>query len=51
MPQQHLDDADIDLLLQQVGGKAVPERVPRDPLVDAGRLPGAIEGTSHTNLH
>jgi hypothetical protein len=25
--QQHLDHADIDLLLQEVGGKAVPQRV------------------------
>ena len=44
--QEHLDHADIDLLLQQVGGEAVPQAVRRDPLVDPGRLPGAIEGTA-----
>ena len=37
--QEHLDHADVDLLLQQMGGEAVPERVQRDPLVDpAGTL-------------
>ncbi len=38
MPQQHLDDADVDLVLQEMGGEAVPERVQRDPLVDPGGL-------------
>ena len=27
VPEQHLDDADVDLLLEQMRGKAVPERV------------------------
>ena len=27
MPEQHLDDADVDILLEQVGGKAVAQRV------------------------
>jgi len=35
MSEQNLDDADIDLLLEQVRGKGVAQRVHRDPLVDA----------------
>ena len=42
-PKQHLDHPDVDLLLQQVGGKAVAERVERNPLVDPGRILGAVE--------
>src|SRR5437588_2234186 len=34
--QQNLDDADIGLLLQEVGGKAVPQRMNADALGDAG---------------
>ena len=45
--EQHLDDPDVDLLLQQVSGKAVPQRVHRHPLVDPGRdrrvMDGAVE--------
>src|SRR6267154_5815639 len=45
--EQHLDDADIDVLLEQMGGEAVPERVRRHPLVDPGHagshMAGAIE--------
>jgi hypothetical protein len=26
VPEQHLDDADIDLLLQEVRGETVPQR-------------------------
>ena len=44
--QEHLDHADVDLLLQQVGREAVPERVQRDRLIDAGRHLGAIKGAS-----
>jgi hypothetical protein len=29
VPQQHLDHADIDILLQQVGGEAMAQRVGR----------------------
>ena len=47
VPEQHLDHADVDLLLEQVGGEAVPQRVQRDALVDPGHLgrgmAGAIE--------
>src|SRR5438477_10918801 len=34
--QQNLDDADIGLLLQEVGGKAVPQRMNADALGDPG---------------
>src|SRR6516225_861477 len=34
--EQHLDDADIGLLLEEVGGKAVPQRVNADPLANVG---------------
>ncbi len=44
--RQDLDHPDVDLLLEQVGGEAMPERVQRDALVDAGRLPGAIKGAT-----
>src|SRR5262249_45345571 len=35
-PGQALDDADIGLLFQKMGGKAVPQRVNTDTLGDAG---------------
>jgi hypothetical protein len=38
VPEQDLDHANVDLLLEQLGGEAVPERVQRDALVDPGRL-------------
>src|ERR1700730_14285394 len=38
--EQHLDDADIGLLLQEMGGKAVPQRVNTDTLGNAGALGG-----------
>jgi hypothetical protein len=31
MPQQNLDDADVDAILKQVRGKAVTQRVRTDP--------------------
>src|SRR5436305_7894906 len=34
--EQNLDDADIGFLLQEVGGKAVPQRMNADALGDAG---------------
>src|SRR5215468_2271066 len=36
VPEQHLDDPDIGLLLQEVGGKAVPQCMNTDALGDAG---------------
>src|SRR4051812_13110698 len=32
MPEQHLDDADVGLALQEVGGEAVPQGVHGDAL-------------------
>src|SRR3546814_8033883 len=36
--EQSLDDADVDAVLEQVGGKAVAQGVRPDALVDIGRL-------------
>src|SRR5215469_15398515 len=36
VPEQDLDDPDIGLLLQQMGGKAVPQRMSPDTLGNAG---------------
>src|ERR1700680_3856233 len=38
VPEQHLDDADVGLVLEQVGGKAMPQRVQGHGLVDLGDL-------------
>lgn len=35
VPEQHLNDADVDILLEQVGGEAVPQRMRADALADA----------------
>ena len=35
MAEQRLDDADVDAVLEQVRGEAVPQRVRPDPLADA----------------
>ena len=43
--QQHLDDADINVLFEQVGGKAVPQRVRTDALADARCFSGLVDGT------
>jgi hypothetical protein len=40
MAEQRLDDADVDPVLEQVGGEAVPLRVRSDPLGDARRQTG-----------
>ena len=42
--QQHLDHADVDLLFQQVGGKAVAQDVGRHAFVDLGRIRGKVDG-------
>src|SRR6201995_3681337 len=36
--EQDLDDTDVDVLFEQVSGKAVPQGVRRDSLGDARRL-------------
>lgn len=42
--EQHLDDADIDVLLQEVGGEAVRQGVQGDALVDLRHLGGGVAG-------
>ena len=42
-PQQRLDDADVDLLLQQVGSEAVAQYVRRHPLVQTGHGRGQVD--------
>ena len=37
--EQHLDEADIDLLLQEMGGEAMAQRVQRNAFVDARAYP------------
>ena len=44
MSEQHLDDADIDFLLQQMGSEAVPQGMRRDPLIDPRHLGGSMTG-------
>src|SRR4051794_14292440 len=44
VPEQHLDHADVDVLLQQVSREAVAQRVRRDPLGDRGPLSGGMDG-------
>ena len=38
MPQSHLNQTDIDPLLEKMGCKAVPQRVRRDAVLDADGL-------------
>src|SRR4051794_19845562 len=42
VPEQDLDHADIDVLLQQVSCEAVAQRVRRDPLGDPGPVGGGV---------
>src|ERR1700761_6630353 len=42
--EQYLDDTDVDLLLQQMGRKAVAQRVHGDALVDIRCLGGGMDG-------
>src|SRR5215216_4782241 len=44
VPEQHLDHANVDVLLQQMRGEAVPERVRGHVLGDPGLLRGRMEG-------
>src|SRR5271166_4052997 len=41
---QHLDDADVGVLFQQMRGEAVPQRVRRHSLLDPGGLGGGMDG-------
>src|SRR5262245_29453212 len=42
-PEQNLDDANIDILLEQVSGKAVAQRVRTDALLDASGFCGLMD--------
>src|SRR5215470_283658 len=42
--EQNLDDANVDILLEQVSGKAVPQRVRTDTFLDAGSLRCLMDG-------
>src|SRR3981189_195851 len=44
VPEQHLDNADVGLLLQQMRGEAVPQRVQRNGLVDLRHLRRGMAG-------
>src|SRR6266446_7859319 len=44
--QERLDHANIDILLKQMRGEAVPQRVWRDALLDPRGLGGGVDGTT-----
>ena len=46
MAQKCLDHANIDILLEQVRGETVPQRVRRDALLDPGGLGGGTDGAA-----
>src|SRR5208282_6823605 len=46
MTQKRLDHANIDILLEEVGGEAVPQRVWRHMLLDPRRLGGGTDGAA-----
>ena len=43
-----MDQANVGVLLQQVGGKAVPQRVWRHPLLDLGPMGGGMNSAVAT---
>ncbi len=43
VPEQDLDDPDIKLLFQQMGGKTVPQGMHRNPLVDLRLVGGGMD--------
>src|SRR5215213_10106819 len=47
MAEQDLDDANVDVLLQQMRGEAVAQRVRRHPLADPGGLGRGMDGAVH----
>ena len=46
MAQKCLDHANIDILLEEVGGETVPQRVRRHALLDPGGLGGGTDGAA-----
>ncbi len=47
MSEKMLDHPDIDALLEQMGCKAVAQRMRRDALIEAGAAGGVAEGPLH----
>jgi hypothetical protein len=43
--EQYLDDANVDLLLEQVSGEGVTQAVHRDRLIDSRRHGGSMDRT------
>src|SRR5215510_13996635 len=43
VPEQYLDDADVDLLLEEVSGERVRQAVHRDRLIDSRRRGGSMD--------
>src|SRR5438876_2636287 len=46
MSEQDLDQTNVGLLLEQVGGKTVPQRVRRHPLLDVSHVGSGMNGAS-----
>ena len=44
MPEQNLNHANIDVLLQQMGGKTMPQRMRRHALGNPGHVSGGMTG-------
>ena len=44
--EQHLDHANVDVLLEQMRGEAVPQSVRRDALGDARQVLGGVDGAA-----
>src|SRR5258707_13706112 len=42
--EEHLDHPDLDVLLEQVGGEAMPQDMERYALVDLGPMGGGMAG-------
>ena len=48
--EEHLHDAEVGALLQQVSGETVPHRVGGDAVADAEAVPGIGKGTAQRPL-
>ena len=44
VPEQHLDQSDVDFLFEQVGGEGMAQGVHRDMFLDAGFIGGGMDG-------
>ena len=45
VPQKHLNDPDVSAAFQKMGGKAVPQSMGRDFLLDPNKIAGQGKGT------